>query len=70
MILKVQISVAQSGEVKFMLIYNKGRGYLFEGPATPAVLRAMDGEVMRYFDAELDAHRRFILVERAPEQAW
>lgn len=53
-IVKVQLSLASSTELQYMLIYNKGKTVMYQGAATDEVIKQMAGEVKAFFNARLE----------------
>jgi len=68
-IVKVQLSLASSAEMRRVLVYNLSRSVEWEGDAGADVLRVMGNRVKAYFHATV----RGTLVhlgKEAPEQSW
>ena len=53
-IVKVQLSLATSEKERQCLVYNQKRNLLQQFNATPEILRIMEGQAKRYFNATFD----------------
>lgn len=70
MIVKVQISLQSSDNVRRMYIYNKGKTIEYQAEVTPEVWHIMKGRSKAFFHASLSDDKKIILGEEAQWQDW
>ena len=67
-IVKVQASIVGAPNV---LVYNRERTIMQQFPQTPEVMKAMNGDLKKFFYYHLDPEtKKLILDEEAPWQQW
>lgn len=68
-IVKIQASVHTSCKVQQVLIYNKARDRLYEGPLTEQLKVLMNGRDKVYAKASC-VHDEFIILRLVSQQPW
>ncbi len=70
-IVKVQLSLATSHDKQQVLVYDEDHKNSYEGDASPEIIKAMDGEVKKFFYAIFPTKPGMIdMFEEAPWQDW
>lgn len=74
MIVKIQISLDSSDDVRRMLIYNKDRSFLSETELDPDVEALVQGRSKTFFDATIvnSTHdsAQLVLIAEVPDPGW
>ncbi len=71
MIVKVQLSIADTHDEQQVLIYTKGHLNWYQGPVNPGIKKLMKGELRKFFYALVPyTSGQIDLLEEAPEQNW
>jgi hypothetical protein len=69
MIVKVQVSMFTSAEEQTVLVYNKDKSVMFQGEATPKVLKMMAGRFKAFFKARMRG-KEIDIIKPAKWQDW
>ena len=71
MIVKVQISLAQTAAKRRVLIYNKARSVQWEDEASTEILKIMNGKAKAFFKATIrKSDRKLMLGNETDWQSW
>ena len=69
-IVKIQLSMPRLGQSQTMLIYNQGKTFVHQGPATSDIQAVMAGESKAYFKARIRKSGNLKIMKRVRPRYW